>query len=212
VEAYSFKLLQLIENKTIVFTMVWDQCSKSMRIQVKGTDGYDSAKDACDCKWLVMTIRAISLGFESSKARILCLDDALEFLMNLRQEGLSVDDFSKAYIAALLNYEHLGGTITHGTAFDSEVEAEVALASKQDEDSARKKAIATVRDKVIGTSIIKRSGAKYLPLRKELANAYALSNDNYPTDLTAAIRVLNTYQAPSVSATPNPNRPRHHQF
>ena len=27
VEAYSFKLLQLIENKTIVFTMVWDQCS-----------------------------------------------------------------------------------------------------------------------------------------------------------------------------------------
>ena len=214
VEAYSFRHLQLAENKPIVFTMVWDQCSKSMRIQVKGTDGYDSAKDACDCIWLVTTIRAISLGFETSKARTLCLDDALEFLMNLRQDGLSVDDFSKAFTAAVLSYEHLGGTITHGTAFDSEVEAEVALAlaNKQDEDRARKKAIATVRDKVIGTAFIKRSGAKYLPLRKELANAYALGNNHYPTDLTAAIGVLNTYQAPSVSATPNPNRPRHHQF
>jgi len=107
VEAYMFKLTQLVENKSILHTMVWDQCSKLMRVQVKGTDGYESAKDASDCIWLIMTIRAICFGFES-KARLLCLDDALELLIMLRQEGLSVDDYSKAFMAALLSYKHIG--------------------------------------------------------------------------------------------------------
>ena len=81
-------------------------------------------------------------------------------------------------------YEHLGGTLVHGTAFDDEMKAIVDATSTQDKGIARKKAIATICIKVLATAFIKRSGNRYSALKRELTNSFALGNDRYPTDPT----------------------------
>ena len=93
VEQYVLQLAQLKENKVILHTIIWEQCTKSLRIKLKGTDGYEPAKGATDCIWLLSTIRGISLNYESTKLKYLSLDDALEQYVIFRQEKQSNDDF-----------------------------------------------------------------------------------------------------------------------
>ena len=92
-------------------------------------------------------------------------------------------------------YKHLGGTLTHGKAFEVEMATRIAkgITDGETEAIATKRATAIIRDKVLATALIKRSGTKYTTLRKDLANAYALGDDKYPTDLTIALGVLNAY-------------------
>ena len=117
VEQYVLQLAQLKENKVILHTIIWEQCTKSLRIKLKGTDGYEAAKESTDCIWLLSTIRGISLNYESTKPKFLSLDDALEQYVVFRQDMISNDDYFKAFIGVVSVYEHLSGTLTHGTAF-----------------------------------------------------------------------------------------------
>ena len=61
-----------------------------------------------------------------------------------------------------------------------------------------KKAVATIQDKILCIALIKHLGSKYSLLRRELANAYALVDNKYPTNLTNALRVLNVYIGPVI--------------
>jgi len=180
-------------------TIIWEQCTKSLRIKLKGTDGYEAAKKSTDCIWLLSTIRGISLNYESTKPKFLSLDDALKQYVVFRQDTKSNDDYFKAFIGVTSIYEHLGGTLTHGTAFEIEIAARIAtgVADGEDVDVATKRATAIIRDKVLATALIKRSGAKYATLRKDLANAYALGDDKYPSDLAITLGVLNVYIGPA---------------
>lgn len=199
VEQYVLQLAQLKENTVILHTIIWEQCTKSLRIKLKGTDGYETAKTANDCIWLLSTIRGISLNYESTKPKYLSLDDAQEQYVVFRQDRKSNDDYFKAFIGVVSVYEHLGGVFTHGTAFQVEIAAKVAKAVAEGENAgvAEKRETAAIRDKVLATSLIKRSGPKYATLRKDLANAFALGDDKYPSDLTLALGILNAYVGPA---------------
>jgi len=199
VEQYVLQLAQLKENTVILHTIIWEQCTKSLKIKLKGTDGYEAAKLANDCIWLLTTIRGISLSYESTKPKYLSLDDAQEQYVIFRQDKKSNDDYFKAFIGVVSVYEHLGGVFTHGTAFKVEIAAKVAkaVAEGDDADVAVKKETAVIRDKVLATALIKRSGTKYATLRKDLANAFALGDDKYPCDLTTALGILNAYVGPA---------------
>jgi len=126
VEQYVLQLAQLKENKVILHTIIWEQCTKSLCIKLKGTDGYEAAKDTNDCIWLLNKIRSISLNYESTKPKFLSLDDALEQYVTFRQDTKSNDDYFKAFNEVVSVYEHLGGTLTHGTAFEVEMSTRVA--------------------------------------------------------------------------------------
>ena len=126
VEQYVLQLGQLKENTVILHTIIWEQCTKSLKIKLKGTDGYEAAKIANDCIWLLTTIRGISLSYESTKPKYLSLDDAQEQYVIFRQENKSNDDYFKAFIGVVSVYEHLGGVFTHGTAFQVEIASKVA--------------------------------------------------------------------------------------
>jgi hypothetical protein len=216
VEQYVLQLAQLKENKVILYTIIWEQCTKSLRIKLKGTDGYEAAKDTNDCIWLLTTIRGISLNYESTKPKFLSLDDALEQYVTFRQDTKSNDDYFKAFNGVVSVYEHLGGTLTHGKAFEVEMAARIAtgIADGETEAVATKRATAIIRDKVLATALIKRSGTKYTTHRKDLANAYALGDDKYPIDLTIALGILNAYIGPAKERerVRDPNSRTHLQF
>lgn len=198
VEEYVLQKGQLKENKVILHTIIWEQCTKSLCIKVKGFDGYEAAKDGNDCLWLLKTILGICLKYESTKPKLLSLDDAMEQYVIFRQEGKSNDNYFKAFNSVVSVYEHLGGTLTHGTAFETEIAAIVATAVADSEDlaTATKRATATMRDRVLATALIKRSGTRYATLRRDLANTYALGDNKYPSNLTNALGILNAYIGP----------------
>jgi hypothetical protein len=70
VEQYILQKGQLEEKKVILHTIIWEQCTKSLCIKLKGTDGYETAKEDSDCLWLLRTIRGISLNYESTKPKL----------------------------------------------------------------------------------------------------------------------------------------------
>ena len=43
VEQYVLQLGQLKENTVILHTIIWEQCTKSLKIKLKGTDGYEAS-------------------------------------------------------------------------------------------------------------------------------------------------------------------------
>lgn len=83
VEDYVMQKAQVDENKTILYTIIWEQCTTSLRIKLKGTDGYEDAKGNNDCVWLLISIRGICLNYEGSRPKILSLDGALEQLCHI---------------------------------------------------------------------------------------------------------------------------------
>ena len=111
-----------------------------------------------------------------------------------RQDSKSNDDYFKAFNGVVSVYEHLSGTLTHGTAFETEIATTVAeavaeaVADGEDVAVAMKRATAVIRDKVLATALIKPSGTKYATLRRDLANAYALGDDKYPSN-TSPLRL-----------------------
>ena len=141
----------------------------------------------------------VGKGLHASKNNLSPTLYALEQYIVFRQDTKSNDDYFKAFIGVVSIYEHLGGTLTHGTAFEIEIAARIAtgVADGEDVDVATKRATAIIRDKVLATALIKRSGTKYATLRKDLANAYALGDDKYPSDLTITLSNLNAYIGPA---------------
>jgi len=106
---------------------------------IKGTDAYEAAKDTNDCLWLLKIICGICLSYESSKPKIVSLHDALEQYIIFRQDTKSNGDIFKAFNSLVSVYEHLSGTLVHGTAYDDEINT-IVSESSQDEPIAKKKA------------------------------------------------------------------------
>ena len=158
------------------------------------------------------------MNYKSTKPKFLRLNDALEQYVVFRQDSKSNDDYFKAFNRVVSVDEHLGRTLTHGTAFEIEIAARVATGVADDEDLAiaTKRATAVIRAKFLATALIKRSGTRYAILRRDLENAYVLSDDKYPSDLTIALGILNAYIGPAKERErkdrTNQNSRTQHQF
>ena len=61
VEQYVLQLAQLKENKVILHTIIWEQCTRSLHIELKGTNGYETTETANNC---------ILLNYESTNRSI----------------------------------------------------------------------------------------------------------------------------------------------
>ena len=95
-----------------------------MRVKIKGTDGYETTgQDACNCLQLLKTIWGTCLNYKSSKPIVLSPNNTFEQYIVLHREAKSNDDYFKAFNIIVSVYEHLGGTLVHGTAFDDETKA-----------------------------------------------------------------------------------------
>ena len=70
VEQYVLQLAQLKENKVILHTIIWEQCTRSLHIELKGTNGYETTKTANNCILLLTKTCGISLNYESTNRSI----------------------------------------------------------------------------------------------------------------------------------------------
>ena len=202
----------LKSDKVIVFSLLLNQCSNAMKVKVKGFDGYEDAKNDSLCLWLLEHIRAVYLDYDATKSRLLSLDQALHKLVNYRQETKSNDDYYKGYMTLVAVYEQQGGDLLHGEGFRTSILKDLVQPTTETEEqhkARQKKALDEAKDGIIAMSLIERSSNNFTALRAELANAYALGNDNYPRTPTATLGVLNSYVAPSNS---NRRRESGHTF
>jgi hypothetical protein len=59
VRSYVKRLSALPSNKLKLYTVIWLQCSHSVKMKLQATAGYKEAKESHDCKWILTNLRNI---------------------------------------------------------------------------------------------------------------------------------------------------------
>ena len=51
------------ENRRELHSVIWEQCSETMREKIRQEEDFKTKDDACDVIWLLKTIRGIMFKF-----------------------------------------------------------------------------------------------------------------------------------------------------
>ena len=81
-------------NKLKLFTVILLQCIQSVKMKLEATAGYEAAKGANDCLWILTTLKNVCHRFEHTENRFVALVNAKAAIFNYRQApGQSTTDY-----------------------------------------------------------------------------------------------------------------------
>ena len=205
-DVYADRLINLENNKTALFALLYQNVTKIMRAKLKSKKGYHDAEASSNVEWMINTFDDIMSNFEEITPNILSLDDQMERIMKIRQGNLSNKDFIKVIQKEIKIYEKHGGSFLWGKKQDERLAAQITdIVNDKAEDGeaytaeevAAQKKIAKkkLQDEVVAMSIIKRADKRrFGNLQIELKNAFLLGQNEYPTSISEALKVLNNYK------------------
>ena len=174
------------QNLKATFTVIWGQCSESMRAKVKSLPEYTEKENESDCVWLLKSIRGIMLRFEGQRYVFLSHSDALQNLCHFRQGiEMSLSTYLEEFQNLVDVYEHYGGSIGASPGLINAI--------KEGTDKEKTKA---ARNKTLALSFLKGADRRrFGSLWTDLENQFSRNNDQYPSDLTEAYSMLVSYKA-----------------
>jgi len=157
-QIYFERVSTLKSNKVILYSILWNQFSSAMRIKVKGTSGYTENKEGNNCVWLLETIRAVCLDYDSSKSELMSLDNSLERLILYRQLEKTNEDYFRGYMTLVAVFEQQGGDLLYGQKFRDKVTKKIPVLrgqSTEEHEAQIKQELRIQREKIITVSLIK---------------------------------------------------------
>ncbi len=96
VDQYAGRILQLEENKNVLYALITDSIAKVMKEKLRAKKGYSNASESNDLIWLLEAMQDIMIRFEEIKPKILCMDDQMERIVRMKQgENTTNEDFLK---------------------------------------------------------------------------------------------------------------------
>jgi hypothetical protein len=84
-ETFNTRTIALATNQHKLFTVTLLQCSQSVKNKLEATIGYDVAKAADNCFWLLTNLKNICHKFEHTENRFVALVNAKAAIFNCRQ-------------------------------------------------------------------------------------------------------------------------------
>ncbi len=204
----------LINNLQAFYEVLWGQCTKPMRAQLKRNKQYTEMDDNKDCEKLLRAIKEVSHKFDSSISQYDAVDDALIKWCNLRQErNETLSEFLERFKSLLDVIEGFGLNVAmHPALYRYEGEQAGLDLDKTDEWSKNDKAKysecrSSAREKMIAMVFLKRACKyRYGPLVQELRNRYAMTFNEYPTTLCDCYDMLLEYKLPSYEREKQPKK------
>ena len=190
VTEYSKRKGMVKQNLKALFTVIWGQCSESMRDKLKSIAEYKEKDNEADCEWLLVNIKGVMLRFEGQRDIFLSIDDAEQNLVSFRQNDLSLPEYKAQYenLLQVLEY-YAGGTIAIYPSLVQAIPGKAADAKKME----------VARNRRIAMAFLKRADRRrFGTLWNDLENQNSRNNNQYPADLTAAYSLLVNYQPPYV--------------
>jgi hypothetical protein len=213
VKDYITRRRSLVDNLRAVYSVIWGQCSPTMKAKLMSLTNYEAQSRACDCVWLLQQIKAVMYKFEGQRDIFLAMGDARSTLDRCKQQphesnAVYFDQF-KSLVDA---FEHYGGTIggdkglidslTDPDATDhpgpiptgfgaDEVRAWILLDARY-----KKKLLKQSRDQTLAMMYLSTvDRKKYGDLWVSLQNQHSRGNPQYPKDLSAAYSMVAAHKS-----------------
>ena len=115
-DQYAGRILQLEENKNVLYALITDSIAKVMKEKLRAKKGYSNASESNDLIWLLEAMQDIMIRFEEIKPKILCMDDQMERIARIKQgENTTNEDFLKQALKQIKVYEKHGGRFLWGS-------------------------------------------------------------------------------------------------
>jgi hypothetical protein len=207
IKEYVRRERELKGNMNALYSVVWEQCSDTMKAKVKAVTTYKEKAAALDCFWLLKQIKAITLQFDETKDKFMSLLDARTSLMNCKQDIGQTNDVYKAILRGWADtIEYHGGSVAEDFTLIPEKDANGVKRSEVERKD-------LARDRTLSLLFIRGADpTRYGTLIAELSNWYAMGVDKYPSDLEVAYTLLQNYTTPAnavekVSKKPAPVAP-----
>jgi hypothetical protein len=201
IKEYVRRERELKGNLNALYSVVWEQCSETMRAKVKAVAKYKEKAEVNDCFWLLKQIKAITLKFDETKDKFMSLLDARTSLMNCKQDIGQTNDVYKTILRSWADtIEYHGGTVAE----DFTLIPEKDTAGKTRTDADRKD---MARDRTLSLLFIRGADpTRYGTLIAELSNAFAMGTDKYPANLEVAYTLLQNYVTPVNAVEKHPKK------
>ena len=196
VAAYVTRCEILKSNLQATYAVIWGQCSEAMKAKLQGLEKYETARNECDCAWLLTQIKAIRHKFAS-------LNDAYtNFYLHRQQAEESLADYLHQFRENVDVLEHYGGSI--GVDKGSQELIVKYLDPDESTSSDEKKRLS--RERALAIQFLRGAGRKrFGNLMIELENQFSRGTDQYPPDVTAAYGMLVSYRGPKQPHSPLPS-------
>jgi hypothetical protein len=209
----------LLDNLRAIYSVIWRQCSPTMKAKLMSMDDYETKSQACECVWLLRQIKGIMYRFEGQRDIFLVMGEAQSTLDRCKQQPHETNVINFDQFKPLVDaFEHYGGTIggdkglidalidpddpehsdpiPTGTDTD-EVRSWISATAKYNNQLARQ-----CRDQTLVMLYLRTADQKkYGDLWIALQNQHSRGNSQYPKDLSAAYSMVAAHKSKQICTT-----------
>jgi hypothetical protein len=112
VKDYMTRRRSLVDNLWAVYSVIWGQCSPTMKVKLMLLDDYETNSRACECVWLLRQIKGAMYKFEGQRDIFLAMGEARSALDRCKQQPHETNAIYFDQFKSLVNaFEHYIGTI-----------------------------------------------------------------------------------------------------
>ena len=190
---------EYVDNKNILFQIVWGQCSQGLKDEIKVLPSYTEMNSARNCIQLLSDLKTIIHRFETTSHPQVAMHTTKRAYYNCHQyQGESDSDYFNRYNSAIdIVTKHQGRIgddkyLVEGTLITSGDYTSTTLPAvdSQEYKAACKKAM----DNAATVGLLLGSDkARYSNLHTKLERDYTLGNNVYPTKRSETLKALNKY-------------------
>lgn len=203
VKEYMLRLRTYDNNRTKVYTIVYGQCSESMKCKLEGLDEWEEIDDEHNLVKLLKSITECMINQQDSKSPIVGAVSSIASVFKIRQkrhEGLQ--EYRKRFSASVDVLKHIG--VYLGKALTKINNNILKIEKKKGREDAVKKEIdeaeVTASDKLLEVDFLTGADkARFQEVLNDLDKQYLKGKDEYPKDVTSAYDRLLGWTKTSVS-------------
>lgn len=181
------------ENKVKAYALIYGQCTNGLKNRLESRKDWANIKN--EPIKLLRAIKEVTHNFQDNKYPITSIYKSIQTVMNLKQEEKeSISSFTKRFKSAVDIMETIHGKLPLTKYVNT------MIGSKDEKRVYREEAY----DKFIAYAYLQAADKnKVGKLDEDLANNYAMGQDEYPIDLAKATDLIIGYQ----NKVNNPNHP-----
>ena len=183
------------DNESNAWALLYDQCLPELKNKLKGTKGYDAAKDDNDIIELMKMVRSYCCQFDTLNDEYMSIVGAIKNLFFFWQKPDQANaDYHEDFMALVKVIKEYGGagSISY---FPNMIRKEVAKSTELDKTKANQEAKKIVRDKFLAALMLNGANQqKYGDLKRGMAENYVTGTSEYPDSPEMVLRILSAYK------------------
>jgi Reverse transcriptase (RNA-dependent DNA polymerase) len=181
----------LKQNIKLLYSLVWGQCTDTMKQKIEALSNYDDIKSSVDGLKLLKGIETIVYKFNSTQYLPHALHDNIRlFYLTSQSKTQTADEYLKEFNSRIAVIEGCGGSIGQHDEIAKMLAKEQGLTGILSA-AVKKKLKEDARERYLATAYIMGADrSRYFTYLRSLENSFLDGNNLYPKTLQQAVNVL----------------------